>query len=106
MSKVSTPDTELGCIQSALDIIGDKWTALLLKELTECPKTFGELEKLLVGISPRTLSQRLDTLGKNEITSKSLYCEHPPRYRYQLTAKGLGLKDVLASMAEWSTKYS
>ena len=95
-----------GCITAALEIIGDKWTGLLLRELTECPKTFGELEQQLMGISPRTLSQRLDKLESEKITSRSLYCEHPPRYKYTLTQKGSDLKTVLHTMATWGEKYS
>jgi DNA-binding HxlR family transcriptional regulator len=99
-------ESKPGCIQATLDVIGDKWTGLLLRELTECPKTFGELEQELVGISPRTLSQRLEKLEQEQITSKSLYCEHPPRYKYALTQKGSDLKSVLESMAVWGEKYS
>lgn len=95
-----------GCIHAALEVIGDKWTGLLLRELTECPKTFGELEQQLTGISPRTLSQRLDMLETECITNKSLYCERPPRYKYALTQKGSDLKAVLNSMATWGEKYS
>ncbi|MDQ5932400.1 MAG: hypothetical protein QG649_485 [Patescibacteria group bacterium] len=99
-------ESKPGCIQATLDVIGDKWTGLLLRELTECPKTFGELELELVGISPRTLSQRLDKLETDCITTKSLYCERPPRYKYALTKKGADLKEVLNSMATWGEKYS
>lgn len=94
-----------GCIGSALKIIGDKWTALILRDLAASPHTFSELETNLVGISPRTLSQRLEMLIKEEIINKSLYCEHPPRYNYSLTEKGLELQNVLFSMAEWGAKY-
>lgn len=94
------------CIQAALEVVGDKWTGLLLRELTECPKTFGELEQMLVGISPRTLSQRLDKLETEYITTKVLYCARPPRYKYSLTQKGIDLKSVLSSMASWGEKYS
>ena len=99
-------EPKLGCIQAALEIIGDKWTGLLLRALTECPKTFGELEAELTGISPRTLSQRLDKLESEHITEKDLYCEHPPRYKYSLTEKGADLKNVLSDMAVWGEKYS
>jgi len=99
-------ESKPGCIQATLEVIGDKWTGLVLRELTECPKTFGELEQELSGISPRTLSQRLDMLELEHITSKSLYCERPPRYKYALTQKGADLKAVLHSMATWGEKYS
>lgn len=94
-----------GCITSALKIIGDKWTALIIRDLASAPSTFGELETNLVGISPRTLSQRLDFLMEEQIITKTLYCQHPPRYNYSLTEKGAELENVLFSMAEWGAKY-
>lgn len=94
-----------GCITSALKIIGDKWTALILRDLATAPHTFGELETGLSGISPRTLSQRLEMLISEEIITKTLYCQHPPRYNYSLTDKGAELQNVLLSMAEWGAKY-
>ncbi len=94
-----------GCIAKALDILGDKWTPLLIRELTLCPQNFSDLEKLLVGISPRTLSQRLTMLVEQDIVDKRMYCEHPPRYSYQLTAKGRDLQTILQDMARWSAKY-
>ncbi|MCU0667068.1 MAG: helix-turn-helix transcriptional regulator [Patescibacteria group bacterium] len=94
-----------GCIAKALAILGDKWSPLLIKELTTCPQTFSELEKILVGISPRTLSQRLNKLVDEDIVVKSLYCERPPRYSYSLTTKGSDLQVILQDMAKWSSKY-
>lgn len=106
--KSTTPPIELkktGCISKALEILGDKWTPLLIRELTLCPQNFSDLEKLLIGISPRTLSQRLNRLVSEDIVDKRLYCEHPPRYSYQLTSKGQDLQTILQDMARWSTKY-
>lgn len=94
-----------GCIQQTLDIIGDKWTALILRDLTAADATFGQLERSLVGISPRTLSQRLDKLETCGIVTRHLYCERPPRYQYRLSEKGSELRDVLDKMADWGAKY-
>lgn len=94
-----------GCIQSALNILGDKWTPLLLSQLVPGQKTFGQLELDLSGISPRTLSDRLTKLENCEIIKKNQYNEHPPRYKYDLTDKGLELQEVLVKMAEWGEKY-
>lgn len=94
-----------GCIESALDILGDKWSPLLLGQLAESPKTFGELELCLSGISPRTLSARLDKLYSGSVLNKALYCNHPPRYKYELTAKGRELSTILSAMAAWGDKY-
>jgi DNA-binding HxlR family transcriptional regulator len=94
-----------GCIKSALKIMGDKWTPLIVSELADSPVKFSELESRLPDISPRTLSQRLDMLLDEEIITKNRYCPHPPRYNYQLTDKGKELKTVLVAMADWGSKY-
>lgn len=95
-----------GCIQSALEILGDKWSPLLLSNLTDTAKTFGELELSLNGISPRTLSARLDRLQCSGVVDKIMYCQHPPRYKYELTKKGQDLLGILQEMADWGNKYS
>lgn len=95
-----------GCIQTALNILGDKWTPLLLGQLVSGQKTFGELELFLTGISPRTLSSRLSKLEAENILVKNKYNNHPPRYKYELSLKGKELQDVLVKMAHWGEKYS
>jgi DNA-binding HxlR family transcriptional regulator len=113
MAHVSTPSAHTtpviekrpGCIAAALNILGDKWSPLLLRQLIDTPMTFGELETELEGISPRTLSARLDKLVEHEIIAKKLYCEHPPRYQYVLTGKGKELQNILQAMADWGNKY-
>lgn len=94
-----------GCIASAMAIIGNKWTALLLRDLHSGPKRFGELERSLEGISPRTLSQRLDDLEHCGIITKESFHEVPPRTEYTLTPKGRDLVPVLQQMAAWGDKY-
>ena len=98
-------ETRPGCIQETLKVMGDKWTPLILRDLNTNDATFSELETSLVGISPRTLSQRLNKLEDEAIIAKIMYCEHPPRYRYQLTQKGRELQSVLVKMAEWGARY-
>lgn len=93
-------------IEKALEVVGDKWTALIINQLTGQPSCFSELEKRLDGISPRTLSQRLDKLESNQVISRSLYCERPPRYRYSLTPKGQELKSVVSKLAAWGGSYT
>lgn len=93
-----------GCIASAMEIIGNKWTALILRDLSVGPKRFGELEKS-VGINPRTLSQRLDDLENHHIVTKQSFAEVPPRIEYTLTEKGRDLLPVLEQMATWGSKY-
>ena len=101
----SSVESRPGCMQAALEIIGDKWTPLLLGQLVSGQKTFGELEQMLTGISPRTLSARLNKLDEELIIKKNKYNAHPPRFKYDLTDKGKGLQEVLIQMAEWGEKY-
>lgn len=94
-----------GCIASAMRVIGNKWTALILRDLAGGQKRFGELERSLEGISPRTLSQRLDDLAAHAIITRRSFAEVPPRTAYALTEKGYDLIPVLEQMAAWGTKY-
>lgn len=98
-------EPKVGCIASAMEIIGNKWTALILRDLAAGPKRFGELEKSVGSINPRTLSQRLDDLERCAIVTRKSYAEVPPRIEYTLTKKGEDLIPVLKRMAEWGTKY-
>jgi DNA-binding HxlR family transcriptional regulator len=95
-----------GCVAMALDIVGNKWTALIVMELSKGPARFSALELFLGRISPRTLSQRLDYLEAEKLITKKSYAEVPPRVEYELTAKGYDLIPILQSMAAWGDKYS
>ena len=98
-------DSECGPISAALKVVGDKWTGLLVRELTTGPKRFTALQEGLTGISPRTLSQRLDMLEHCHIISRKVYAESPPRVEYALTTKGEDLIPILQSMVDWGAKY-
>jgi len=98
-------EPHIGCIASAMEIIGNKWTALILRDLCDGPKRFGELEKSVGNINPRTLSQRLDDLESHAIITKKSFAEVPPRIEYTLTEKGTDLIPVLKQMAAWGDKY-
>lgn len=98
-------EPKVGCIASAMEIIGNKWTALILRDLFAGSKRFCELEKSVGAINPRTLSQRLDDLECHGIVTKQSYAEVPPRVEYTLTTKGRDLLPILEQMASWGTKY-
>jgi len=95
-----------GCVAVALCVLGNKWTALIVNELYNKPRRFSELEHALTGISPRTLSQRLDELEADKMITKQSFAEVPPRVVYTLTKKGQDLAPILRGMAEWGEKYS
>lgn len=98
-------EPRIGCVAAAMEIIGAKWTSLLIKELVSGPKRFCEFEAAIPKINPRTLSQRLDDLESHGIVTKERFSEVPPRTEYSLTPKGQDLIPVLRTMAEWGHKY-
>ena len=98
-------EPKTGCIAAAMEIVGSKWTALILRDLFSGPKRFCELEKSVGNINPRTLSQRLDDLEAHGIITKESFAEVPPRTEYTLTEKGRDLQPILKQMAAWGTKY-
>lgn len=98
-------EPHVGCIATAMEVIGTKWTALILRDLAAGPKRFCLLEKSVGSINPRTLSKRLDDLERHGIITKRAYPESPPRIEYALTAKGEDLCPILQQMAAWGNKY-
>ncbi len=98
-------ESKTGCIAGAMQIIGNKWTALILRDLFSGSKRFCELEKSVGHINPRTLSQRLDDLESRGIISKKSFAEVPPRTEYTLTEKGHDLLPILRQMAAWGKKH-
>jgi DNA-binding HxlR family transcriptional regulator len=79
-------------------IIGAKWTALLVHDLSEGPRRFSQLEHSCSGISPRTLAERLRELEHEGIVERHSYPESPPRVEYELTDKGEALLPIIESM--------
>lgn len=105
-SKKNTPiESKEGCLASCMEIIGNKWTALILRDMAESPQRFSQLQRSIEGINPRTLSQRLDDLEEHGIVTKKNFLEVPPRVEYTLTQKGVDLIPVLKQMAEWGNTY-
>ncbi len=98
-------ESKVGCIAATMQIIGSKWTALILRDLFSGPKRFCELEKSVGNINPRTLSQRLDDLQEHGIVTRRSFAEVPPRTEYTLTSKGQDLLPILRQMAAWGTKH-
>ncbi|HEX6258001.1 MAG TPA: helix-turn-helix domain-containing protein, partial [Candidatus Saccharimonadales bacterium] len=93
-------------VKAATDILGDKWTPRLLRELANHgPLRFGALQTQVAGINPRTLSARLDFLEERKIITRHSYSEVPPRVEYSLTEKGASLWPILSQMCDWGAKY-
>src|SRR6266545_7800708 len=92
-------------VACSAEIIGSKWTALLLHDLSEGPRRFSELEHSCRGISPRTLSERLRWLEEEEVVDRRSYAETPPRVEYELIPKGLALLPVIEEMRKFGRDW-
>ncbi|YCA45535.1 helix-turn-helix transcriptional regulator [Bacillus sp. JZ8] len=99
-------DENLLCpIEKTMSVIGGKWTFLILRELFIESKRFGELQKTLKNVSPRTLSLRLKELEHEGIISRKIYAEIPPHVEYSLTHKGETLRPIFEEMKEWGNTW-
>ena len=99
---------DLRCpVARTLDIIGERWTILILRELfREGPRRFDDFQRSLQGVSPNTLSARLKKLEERGIIARRFYEEHPPRAEYMLTEKGRTLGPILKALLEWGQKHA
>jgi DNA-binding HxlR family transcriptional regulator len=94
-------------VARTLDIIGDRWAILILRDLFHFPaRRFQDFEQTLPGLTPSVLSARLKELESNEIISSRNYEDHPPRLEYFLTKKGRKLGPAMLALKEWGEKYA
>ncbi len=87
------------------DIVCGKWTLLVIRDLAEGRARFCELERSLVGISPRTLSLRLRALEEEGVVERRTFPEVPPRVEYALTEKGRALVPIIDSMRAYGAQW-
>ncbi len=92
-------------VARTLDILGDRWTMLVLRDLVRGLSKFSDILESLEGISPNLLADRLKRLEQRGIVERVFYSDHPPRAEYCLTEKGNELGPVIKAMAEWGIKY-
>jgi DNA-binding HxlR family transcriptional regulator len=92
-------------VAATAEIIATKWTPLIVHDLSEGPRRFMQLEHACPGISPRTLSERLDMLERQGILARRSYPESPPRVEYELTAKGRGLLPIIREMRKFGRAW-
>jgi DNA-binding HxlR family transcriptional regulator len=90
----------------AVTILDGKWTLLILRDLLQGTRRFGELRRSLDGLSPRTLAERLRTLEREDVVTRRVYAEVPPRVEYTLTTKGRALAPVLEALGAWGSRWS
>src|ERR1700741_1740347 len=84
----------------ALDLVGDKWTLLMVRDLASGPRRFVELQRVLPGISTEQLRSRLNRMGADGMLTRQRYREVPPRVDYELTPRARELMPVLAGLVQ------
>ena len=91
-------------LAKAMDLIGKRWTGLILYQLLDGPQRFNEIESALP-ISGRLLSERLKELEKEGLVVRKVYTEVPVRVEYSLTEKGQALEGAIRNIEKWATGW-
>lgn len=92
-------------VETTLLLISDRWKVLIIRDLLDGTKRFGELKKSVGSISQKVLTAKLRSMEESGLLTRKIFPEVPPRVEYTLTETGYSLKPVLDSMAEWGMKY-
>lgn len=99
-------EAQIECsIEKALIIIGGKWSFLVLRELFDGTKRFGELQKAIQKISPKALTDTLRHLEEHQIVTRTVYATVPVTVEYALTKKGLAFHKILKEMKLWGAQW-
>jgi DNA-binding HxlR family transcriptional regulator len=94
-------------VARALDIIGERWTLLLLRDLLlHGPRRFQDFQDSLPGVAPNTLSARLKAMEANGLVERHQYSDHPVRLEYRLTDRGKSLGPIMKALRDWGTKHT
>ena len=92
-------------VATTVNLIGNKWKPLILRDVRSGPKRFGELQKSLDAISPKILTNNLRELEEDGLVTRTVYPEIPPRVEYALSDLGQTMCPVLDAMAAWGVQY-
>jgi DNA-binding HxlR family transcriptional regulator len=92
-------------IAGALDVLGDRWTLLIVRDLIGGPRRYGDFAGAAEGIPTNILAERLARLEKSGVIESTPYQQNPPRYAYSLTARGRELQPVLVALAKWGQRH-
>ena len=92
-------------VETTLMLISDRWKVLIIRDLLDGTKRFGEIKKSVGNISQKVLTANLRSMETSGLLTRKVYAEVPPRVEYTLTETGYGLKPVLDAMVEWGTEY-
>src|SRR5262249_24621748 len=89
----------------SLEIIGERWTLLIVRDLLRGPRRFQDLAESLDSMVPGILSRRLKLLEDRGIVTRRMYSDHPPRAEYALTPRGRELREIVAAITIWGSNH-
>ena len=92
-------------VETTLMLISDRWKVLIIRDLLDGTKRFGELKKSVGNVSQKVLTANLRSMEASGLLTRKVYPEVPPRVEYTLTKTGYSLKPILDAMVEWGTEY-
>ncbi len=95
-------------VETTIMLIGDKWKVLILRELMDGTKRFGEIKKavsLVNIVSQKVLTTQLRSMEEDGLLERKVYAQIPPKVEYTLTETGYSLKPVLKALSEWGCEY-
>ena len=106
MGNISTAEKLPACpVETTLMLISDRWKVLIIRDLLDGTKRFGELKRSVGNISQKVLTANLRAMEESGLLTRKVYPEVPPRVEYTLTETGYSLKPILDAMKEWGTNY-
>ena len=92
-------------VETTLMLISDRWKVLIIRDLLDGTKRFGEIKKSIGGVSQKVLTANLRSMEESGLLTRKVYPEVPPRVEYTLTETGYSLKPILDAMVAWGTEY-
>jgi DNA-binding HxlR family transcriptional regulator len=92
-------------VREVLDRVGDKWTLLVVANLSDGPRRYSGLHRVVPGISQRMLTLTLRQLGEDGLITRTAYAEVPPRVEYDLTPLGRSLLDTATALVRWASTH-
>ena len=92
-------------VETTLTLISDKWKVLILRDLLQGTKRFGELKKSIGHVTQKVLTAQLREMEASGLLTRKVYAEVPPRVEYTLTELGYSLKPILDAMWTWGEEY-
>ncbi|WP_042274309.1 winged helix-turn-helix transcriptional regulator [[Clostridium] dakarense] len=92
-------------VEITLQLIGNRWKVLIIRELLDGTKRFGELKKSIGNITQKVLTSNLRSMEESGLVTRKVYAEVPPKVEYSLTETGYSLDPILKSMFDWGEGY-